>query len=332
MTNIFSGTHYYDEVKNAKRSFPWYVTLIIFLLVFWVSQSILSFVVMIFITPMFMEYIGTIGTEPDFAAIIMQLNEFLQAPPAEYAERMILVQLFGTIILAAIAFIAVRFIEGRSLRSMGFTKNKAPLYYLAGLGIGLAAFSASLLMAVVTGNAEFAGTGRIASPVMYAAICIGWILQGAEEEIVCRGWLMSSLSAKMPMWAAVVINSAFFSVMHLFNSGFSVLASINILLIGIVLSLIAVRFNNIWISCAFHSVWNWVQGNFYGLPVSGMSTGSSVLRFELSGSDLWTGGRFGIESGLGATIVSVVLIALLLLIPQKKKPVPAQPADNSAGA
>lgn len=315
MKNLFSGEHFYDEAKSAKNRFPAIVTLLIFFILFWVSQSAMSVPIMLVELPMAMEHFSALGESPTFETLM----SFFTSPPAEYAETGTIIQLFATIIPAAIAIIFCRFAEGRSLRSMGFVKEKALPKYLLGLAAGMVMFSAVLLLAVVTGNASFGGIGVISSPLMYALICVGWLLQGAEEEIICRGWLMTSLSIKLPMWAAVIINSAFFSVMHLFNAGFNFLAALNILLVGIMLSLFAVRFNNIWISCAIHSVWNWVQGNFYGLPVSGMATGSSVLNFELTGSELWTGGSFGLESGLGATIVCAVVILLLIFVPQKKK-------------
>ena len=319
MKNLLSGTHYYDEAKNAKNKFGPVVTLILFLLVFMLSQSVQSFVIMPLELPMFREYMTAQGIENDPGVIMSELMNFLSATPAEYAERSIIINLISTVIPAAIALLFCRFVEGRSLYSMGLVKDKAPVKYLIGIGAGAAAFSAALFVVVLSGSASFAGMGTIANPLMYAVICIGWIIQGAEEEIVCRGWLMSSLSAKLPMWAAVLISASFFSVMHLFNGGFSLLAALNILLIGVIFSLVTIRANSLIPACAMHSVWNWIQGNFYGLPVSGMNTGSSVFRFELGANELWTGGVFGVESGLGATIVCVAVIALLVFVPVRKK-------------
>ena len=55
-----------------------------------------------------------------------------------------------------------------------------------------------------------------------------------------------------------------------------------------------------------------------------METGPSVLRFSLTDSSLWAGGAFGIEGSLPALIVELAVIALLLFIPQKKKPAAAE--------
>ena len=86
------------------------------------------------------------------------------------------------------------------------------------------------------------------------------------------------------------------------------------------MSVMAVRFDSIIPCCAAHSIWNLVQGNVFGLPVSGMLTGPSVFRFQLAENmDLWTGGAFGIEGGITESIIIVVLTLALLFIPKMKK-------------
>ncbi len=85
-------------------------------------------------------------------------------------------------------------------------------------------------------------------------------------------------------------------------------------------AVLAIRFDSLFVCCAAHSVWNLVQGNFYGLPVSGMDAGGSVFRFELAENmDLWTGGVFGLEGSLSETIVMVIVIAAIIFIPKKNK-------------
>lgn len=308
MKSFFDGQHYYDLAKQAKFKPHPLLALLLFLLVFYAAQSISGI-------PLGVCQFA-IGSQYDADILDIALNQvnYTQSD----AEIIMVVQLFSTAFVAALVLLYCRFAEGRSIKSMGLSCEKLFKRYGLGLIIGAAAFSAVVGVSVMVGAVKYTGTA-MNNGLMYSLICIGWIIQGAEEEIVCRGFLMTTLSTRLPMWAAVVINSVFFSAMHLMNPGMSVLALINIALIGIAFSLLAVRCNSLIPSCAFHSVWNWAQGNFYGLPVSGMNSGSSVLRFELSeGMELWTGGKFGLESGLATTIVSIVLIALFLLLPKKK--------------
>lgn len=305
MTNIFKGEHFTDKAKDAKFMPHLVIILILFLLVFIGGNTLMAF--------------------PQFALTfaLADINMSGEAPTftlsPENAEWYTTFTLLLTIIPAAVTILYCRFIERRSLESMGLKKEKFLPNYAIGLVIGFAAYSATLGITALAGAANYEG-GDFRNPLMYAVICVGWIIQGAEEEIVCRGYMMATLSTKMPLWVAVLVSSASFGIMHFFNTGFSVLAFINITLVGIAFALLAIRCNSLIPSCAFHSVWNWAQGNFYGMPVSGNASGPSVMKFSLpEGMDIWTGGAFGVESGLGTTIIMIVLSAALLLIPQRSK-------------
>ena len=78
-------------------------------------------------------------------------------------------------------------------------------------------------------------------------------------------------------------------------------------------SLYFIRRGSIWGIGAFHSVWNLVQGNFYGIQVSGTPLGNSLFTTKLiEGRPLLNGGSFGMEGSLICTFVYVVGIIVLL--------------------
>lgn len=307
MNNIFKGDHYYDLAKQAKfQPNPW-LSLLLCFLVTNAAQSIAA-------VPMLAVQIPfALSKGAELAEILMGTATLSESD----AGIMISAQLFSTVFIAAVGLLFCRFIEKRSFQSMGLHRKGCVKLYALGMLLGMAAFSAVVGISLMTG-AVFCSNIGVSSWWIYLLICTGWIIQGAEEEIMCRGYLMTTLSAKMPMWAAVLVNSAFFSLLHILNPGVTVLALVNILLVGIMLSLLAIRCDSLIPSCAVHSVWNCAQGNFYGLPVSGMQSGPSVFHFEpINGMELWTGGSFGLESGLGATIVTAVVITALLFIPRR---------------
>lgn len=235
--------------------------------------------------------------------------------PALYSGLMAGISLIlrATGIIAAIAY--CRLIERRSLASMGLVRNKCVRKYALGAVLGAVMFSASVGACIIVGAVHYSGTDIYNVPI-FAVICAGWLIQGAEEEVLCRGLLMSGLSARMPLWGAVLINSAFFSVLHISNNGFNPIVFVNLTLFGLFMSVLALRFDSIVPCCAAHSLWNLAQGNIFGLPVSGSTSGPSVWRYELMPDmELWTGGSFGIEGGLGETIVITTLTLCLMFIP-----------------
>lgn len=102
-------------------------------------------------------------------------------------------------------------------------------------------------------------------------ICvITWIIQGFSEEILFRGYLLQTISKNFNFKVAVIINSVVFSLIHIMNSGYSIIAFINLFMFGVIESFLRVN-GSLWKAAAFHSSWNLFQGNIFGLSVSGFN-------------------------------------------------------------
>ena len=129
---------------------------------------------------------------------------------------------------------------------------------------------------------------------------------------------MTSLGSKHKLWVAVTMSSAIFALLHIFNPGITFLSLINLFLAGVSFGLYVICFDNIWGACAYHTMWNFVQGNFYGIQVSGMTMSDSVLvTTNTEGMELLNGGSFGAEGGLITTLVLLAFIGGLLLYMKK---------------
>lgn len=220
--------------------------------------------------------------------------------------------LVATIGMTAVTIAFCRFIQKRKLESIGFIKQRAGKDYLVGLGMGFILFSAAVLICVLTGALKINGVSSTFSIGMFLLFTIGFMLQGMSEEVICRGYLMVSIGRRYSMWVAILSNALIFAALHLLNNGISVLAFINLVLYGVFASLYFIERGSIWGVAAFHSVWNLVQGNFWGLRVSGMVTECSVFQSSLvDNRDVINGGAFGPEGGLAVTVVLVVGICVL---------------------
>ena len=129
---------------------------------------------------------------------------------------------------------------------------------------------------------------------------------------------MVSVGRRYPVVIAILLNSLVFSLLHLLNPGVSLIAVINIMLIGIFFSVYFLRTGNIWGVGAIHSIWNFMQGNVFGMEVSGMKMSCSFFSSVSDPSkSFWNGGSFGAEGGFSVTVVLIVALLLLLLIPKK---------------
>ncbi len=105
---------------------------------------------------------------------------------------------------------------------------------------------------------------------------------------------------------AVAGSSVFFAVIHL---DFRPVVLLNITLYALFASFVALEQGNLWLIAGIHAGWNYVQGNVFGLPVSGNPEASSLWSFgPASGShSLLTGSDFGVEASLVGTAVLVVV-------------------------
>lgn len=270
-------------------------------------------------------------------------REMVASPPESYSEIMayvaallssfpdwlMAVQLFSTAVTIAACLFYCRAIEKRSWVSLGFAKKGAVLEYVAGLGIGLALFGGAVAFCCATGQLTLSVTP---SPAVGMIILyfFGFVVQGMSEEILCRSYLMVSMQNGCPLWVAVLTNALIFTALHIANPGVTPLALVNLTLFGIFASLYTLRRGSIWGIGAIHTVWNFAQGNIFGISVSGLSGSPSLLTATVSeGGALIHGGAFGMEGGLGVTIVLLVGCVVMMIVKTKKREI-VTPALMSA--
>ena len=125
-----------------------------------------------------------------------------------------------------------------------------------------------------------------------------------------RGYILRSLMESMNRYLALGISSLIFMTVHLLNPNISFLGVVNLFLAGIVLGIYYVHKSNLWLPIGMHLTWNFFQGPIFGFEVSGIKS-QSLIKQTVNGSDLITGGQFGFEASLLATVLIVVVILYL---------------------
>lgn len=226
-------------------------------------------------------------------------------------------QMFFNLITTGVTIIVVilfcRFIEKRSLASMGFVKDKFFKNYLKGLLLGFILYTLALIISILLGGTKILGFSKDINYFYLFLTFIGFLIQGMSEEVICRGYLMVSIGRKNGLLVGAIANSVIFAMLHLANSGLTLISFINLILVGMVFSFIMIDTGNIWTVGAVHSMWNFAQGNIFGGAVSGMDAGTSLLISEQIGSpNLINGGIFGIEGSLGTTIILGITFLILI--------------------
>lgn len=123
-------------------------------------------------------------------------------------------------------------------------------------------------------------------------LLLSWILMllvALTEEIAFRGFVLGHLlTAGANRFVALFLSSALFSLMHIFNPNFSLIAFLNILLAGILIGSTYIYTRNLWFAIALHLFWNWLQGPILGFEVSGGRLGGTLLSLELPEENIIT--------------------------------------------
>lgn len=223
-----------------------------------------------------------------------------------------LTMLFATAATIVAAIVFCRCIQRRSWASIGLSSRNAFRHHIRGLFWGGVAISAVVAVCAVAGAGRF-GMGDPASASVILLFFLAYLIQGASEEILCRGYFMYSIARRYPMWMAVVVSSLFFALLHLANNGISMAAFGNLFLFGVFAALLTIRTGSVWYASGFHTAWNFFQGNFFGIKVSGMDMHGSVFHFVTDTSAAWlNGGDFGMEGGVLCTALLGIGIVVLL--------------------
>ena len=219
-------------------------------------------------------------------------------PNTALEQFIFLVFSFGPIFLLLWVWLAG--VEKRPFWTMGLEKTGAATKYLRGILIGLVMFTASIgisamfgFVAIEDGGTQPRGLAALAGVML---VFLGWMVQGAAEEAVTRGWLLPVIGARYkPLWG-ILISALVFMIFHGLNPNLSGIALLNLLLFGIFTALYALYEGGLWGVFSIHTAWNWAQGNLFGLEVSGGAVPGGTL-FDLmeTGPDAITGGPFGLS-------------------------------------
>lgn len=212
------------------------------------------------------------------------------------------------ILLILFTWLFVKFVEKRSFKTLGFLSGNVFKKYSKGFILGVLLQIASFLLIWMFIDVK-STAGRIQPNFLYPSLTvlaalIFFIIQGASEEIVFRGWFMQTIGWRHWPWLGFLLSMIFFVLAHSPNAGYNVLPYLNLVLVSTFLSIYILKEKNLWGVCGIHTGWNWTMGNVLGLSVSGNEKlGDSVFNLSLNGNEILTGGKFGIEASIIVTII-----------------------------
>ncbi|MFK7929222.1 MAG: lysostaphin resistance A-like protein [Myxococcota bacterium] len=229
---------------------------------------------------------------------------------------------------------------GPALRSLGEI----------GLGLVLGPFGVAIAVAIMAlgGMSVQLSTPSVASVATSAMVAIILVFAAWFEELLFRGYLFQwlggaiarvfqaacramglgrvggQIASFMGFYIPILLSSVLFGMLHLSNPGATDLSTVNTVLAGVWFSVLVLRQGSLWSAISAHWAWNATILLGVGLPVSGLGpeTGLhvvSLIDLEASGPEWLSGGLYGPEGSIGATVALVVLTAVSAILPRRKK-------------
>src|SRR5262249_35934664 len=235
----------------------------------------------------------------------------------------IIFALEGGISLAGYLFY-VRLVEKRP--ALELSRFRIALLAL-GLLVGMVWFGLLMAMLYATGHYEinaFAFPNRLLSAVVFAIGTAIW------EEVTFRGLLFRVTEQTFGTWVGVAVSAVAFGAVHGLNPNASLAASIAIILeSGILLAAAYFATRTLWLPIGLHFGWNFAEDFVFGVRVSGHAARPAIVEGTLTGSSLWTGGAYGLESSIGAIGMAAILSAVLIAIAiRSREIIPFMPYRN----
>lgn len=254
-------------------------------------------------------------------AILGSIIVFLMGKTTEYSDPYAGTALMPFIITAGMVLVALafyiaygRFIERRPVSEFAF----AGMGWELGLGclIGAGLYTVSVLILIAFGVYRIEGFNAWTFILPAVAMALS---SGVFEELLFRGVLFRSLEDLFGSWASLIISASVFGFAHLINPEATVTGAIYISIeAGLLLAAAFMLTRRLWLSIGFHVSWNYTQSAIFSGIVSGNEPQPGLIRSNIQGPEILTGGSFGLESSIVAFTLCTTVGLILLVIAHRR--------------
>ena len=263
-----------------------------------------------------------------FVALVIIGQLFATAP----------LHLFGPVVAGSVGLcltglaanlLTMRIFDRRPLSDIGLGITSASNRNL-GLGVLYGAGAATLMLLAPL----LAGTGHLGlrpgNQSSWATIgfyLLTLLVAATGEDLIFRGYAFPLLVEKMGPFATILPVGILFGLAHAFNPNSSNLGIINTVIWGVLLGFAFLRSRDLWLPIGLHFGWNAVLPLF-GVNLSGLTIEVTRYVYRWDIAPIWSGGDYGPEGGLLATIFCIGLFYFLAKAPVQPQTAMVAPSVN----
>ena len=241
---------------------------------------------------------------------------FLGTPPG-----MAITAFISTIIATLLGWFYGKLLEDFPLKALGWVFNRTWLKdFLIGLFLGAITLTVAVIIAMPGGGVSLMKNQTSDTNAILMTILTSFgvfFIAAAFEEVLFRGYILQTLMRSKLALLGILLTSLPFAVAHLGNPSAGSISTLNTALAGIWFGIAYLKTRSLWLAFGLHLSWNWFQGAFYGINVSGLSqiAPDPLFRTIDQGPTWLTGGHYGIEGGITCTIALILSTVLIWFLP-----------------
>jgi hypothetical protein len=215
-----------------------------------------------------------------------------------------------------------KFLEGLPFKALGWVFNRTWLKdFLIGILIGIFTLTLAIFATFPMNGISLSLNQTDSFQQILHTFLISlavFFIAAAFEEVLFRGYVLQTLFRANLAWLGILITSLPFAFVHLGNPNANIISSVNTAIAGIWFGIAYLKTRSLWLAFGIHLSWNWFQGAFYGINVSGLSEIAPNPLFNGKATenlDWLTGGNYGIEGGITCTIALILSTILIYFLP-----------------
>jgi membrane protease YdiL (CAAX protease family) len=244
----------------------------------------------------------------------------LLATVAQFLGRSMVAQTVPPLLAASmLGALAMAIFESRGLTDLGLHwRSEAQTNLLRGIAVGVGGAALLILGPVAVGTAHYQVVPDSHWSVQGIVFTMALLFCGAAgEEIAFRGFPLQFLMRGYGAWPGVLGIGILFGLLHGFNPGATPLSIANTAGFGILFGVALLRSHDLWLPIGLHFGWN-ATLPLLGVELSGFTIQVVGYRVVWKAGTLWSGGAYGPEASILASLVLVMLFVAVWKMPVRR--------------
>jgi CAAX amino terminal protease family. len=211
----------------------------------------------------------------------------------------------------------LQLIDRRRFSSVGFPAHGKVLYEIVvGFLVGAAMISTVAAFELIVGAIKLSFRIDLSFVSHVQNFFLSFLFFGffaLGEELLFRGYVYQALIEGIGEVLATILMAVVFGGLHYMNPNATFFSTINTIIAGLWLSVAYLKTRALYLPFGMHFAWNFLQGYVFSLPVSGLLSSRTLFLPTDFGPNWLTGGVYGPEGGVGATLVLLLATVALML-------------------